>query len=144
HLKAVSASALLTGFAVQTPEEFRIVIRGEHRACRRALWTQRLPQQHADSGDADRRQQVLHGRHLLHVATERSSAARSGRASPEYHLASYPPAFLRATRSDERSSGAGVVSEASSARTSVSRNRRCPPGVRIEPIRPAEAHRVTV
>jgi hypothetical protein len=60
-------------------------------------------------------------------------------AAPEYH-----PAFLRAARSDERSSGAGVVSEASSARTSASRNRRCPPGVRIEPIRPAEAHRVTV
>src|SRR2546429_6422134 len=37
-----------------------------------------------------------------------------------------------------------MPSPSSSARTSDSRNRRCPPGVRILPIRPAAAHRVTV
>ena len=39
---------------------------------------------------------------------------------------------------------ASLVRSASMLRTSDSRNRRCPPGVRIEPIRPADAHRVTV
>ena len=36
------------------------------------------------------------------------------------------------------------VRSARSWLTSDSRNRRCPPGVRIDPIRPAEAQRVTV
>ena len=37
---------------------------------------------------------------------------------------------------------ASLVRSASRPRTSDSRNRRWPPGVRIEPIRPAEAQRV--
>lgn len=39
---------------------------------------------------------------------------------------------------------AGSVRSASSARTSDSRNRRCLPGVRMQPIRPLDAHRDTV
>src|SRR6478609_5835878 len=37
-----------------------------------------------------------------------------------------------------------TVSSATRVLTSDSRNLRCPPGVRIDPIRPADAHRVTV
>ena len=37
-----------------------------------------------------------------------------------------------------------MARSASSARTSVSRNRRCPPGVRMDPIHPLDAHRATV
>ena len=43
-----------------------------------------------------------------------------------------------------RAGGAAAASPRSSARTSDSRNRRCPPGVRMLLIRPAAAHRVTV
>ena len=39
---------------------------------------------------------------------------------------------------------ASTVRSASSALTSDSRNLRCPPGVLIDPMRPADAHRVTV
>ena len=39
---------------------------------------------------------------------------------------------------------AGTVRSASRALTSDSRNRRCPPGVRMDPMRPADAQRVTV
>jgi len=37
-----------------------------------------------------------------------------------------------------------TVRSMSKSRTSDSRNLRCPPGVRMDPIRPADAHRVTV
>jgi len=39
---------------------------------------------------------------------------------------------------------AGLARSASSARTSDSRNRRCPPGVRMDPIHPLDAHLATV
>ena len=69
-------------------------------------------------------------------------------------IASRSAARERACRQDEgdpvrqRSQAvdreASTVRSASNALTSDSRNRRCPPGVLIDPMRPADAHRVTV
>ena len=67
-----------------------------------------------------------HGRHRRHTIVRQHSRRRIARPAATHH--------------SER--GCGMP--ASSARTSVSRYRRCPPSVRMEVSFPALAHRVTV
>lgn len=72
--------------------------------------------------------------------------ADAGRVAPRPRPG---PAAAAAAMSGRRSGqavgeSAGVARSASSARTSDSRNRRCPPGVRMDPIHPLDAHLATV
>jgi len=65
-------------------------------------------------------------------------ASGSGRAWPGTDRPR-PAGGVQAVDSDE-----STVRSASRPLTSDSRNLRCPPGVRMDPMRPADAHRVTV
>src|SRR5690606_38303625 len=122
------------------PEEFGVVVGAEDRATTRrggrlidSSRTERLVHQHCHHYDRDEGQQICHVAHLLPT-----------RVAPRVVRAQRGPLGKRPPAAGQCSVLASVVSDASSCMTSDSRKRRCPPGVRSAPRRPACAQRVTV
>src|SRR5882724_10905163 len=111
----------------QPTKEIRVVVGGDDATPRTDTYpigAQCPPQQYRDGDDADCGEQVQHSSSPPRACSHETSPF-SGHTPRTGSLAS-------------------VVSSASRVFTSDSRNRRWPPGVRIDPIRPAVAQRVTV